>query len=198
MSASRRSFGIHGRRCWNWGSRAIVLGVLTGAIGVLCSLPKAIHSSDVLDLKISVRIACSSLLLRAWSAKVLPGHRSNRSDRPTPLVVVTLVAVDLVVRPLVGPPALDAVPVEVGGGVRLGHVEVATLSGRAGPDDTSQDGEGAVEGPGVDPDARVLGHVGEALLVVDDWHLAGPGVVGDAVAGHVLVGPGGAVTRDRT
>ena len=65
MSASSRSCGIQGRRCWNWGSPAIVFGVWTGAIGVLCASPNSIHSRDVFDLKISVRMPCSSVLLRA-------------------------------------------------------------------------------------------------------------------------------------
>ena len=49
----------------------------------------------------------------------------------------------------------------------------------------------------MDADARVLRQVRVAALVVGDGHLAGPRVIGDAVAGIVLVGTGGAVARDR-
>ena len=46
-SCPTRSCGIHGRRSWNCGSSARVLGVLTGAIGVLARLPRSIHSPVV-------------------------------------------------------------------------------------------------------------------------------------------------------
>ena len=117
--------------------------------------------------------------------------------RRSALVVVGLVAVDLVGGPLVGPPRLDAVPVEVGGRVGLGHVEVTALAGLASPNHGGEDGEGAVDGTGVDADTRVLGQIGEAVFVAGHRHLAGPRVVGDAVAGHLLVRTGGAVARDR-
>ena len=48
----------------------------------------------------------------------------------------------------------------------------------------------------MDADAGVAGEVGEAVVIGLDRDLAGPRVVGDAVAGHVAVGAGGAVTRD--
>ena len=102
----------------------------------------------------------------------------------------------LLVRALVGAPRLDPVPVEVGGGIGLGHVEVAARARAAGADHGGEDREGPVHRPGVDADARVLGHVGEAVLVGGDRHLARPGVVGDAVARHVLVRAGGPVPRD--
>ena len=49
----------------------------------------------------------------------------------------------------------------------------------------------------MDTDARVLGQVGVAALVVGHRPLARPRVVGDAVARHLLVRPGGPVARDR-
>ena len=51
---------------------------------VLCSSAKSIHSCDVFVRKMSRSSAWSSLLPRAWSAMVLPGHFSKRSMRPTP------------------------------------------------------------------------------------------------------------------
>ena len=63
-------------------------------------------------------------------------------------------------------------------------------------DDRGEDPEGAEERPGVDADGHVLGDVGEALVVGGDVDNAGPGVIGDAVARVVPVGPGHAVARD--
>ena len=48
----------------------------------------------------------------------------------------------------------------------------------------------------VDADREVLGDVAEALVVVGRGHDPGPGVVGDAVGGQVLVGAGHAVPGD--
>jgi hypothetical protein len=57
--------------------------------------------------------------------------------------------------------------------------------------------EPAEQRRGVDADRDVLGDVAEALLVVGGRDRAGPGVVGDAVRGHVLVGTGHPVSRHR-
>ena len=58
--------------------------MLTGAIGVLTSSPNSSHSAAVRVRKMSRSSARSSRLPRAWSAYFEPGHRSNRSVRPTP------------------------------------------------------------------------------------------------------------------
>ena len=112
------------------------------------------------------------------------------------LVVVGRVAGHLVVGAQVGPLALDAVPVHVGGGVGLGHLDLAALAGVAGLYHRGQHRQCGQHG--ADVDAHV-GHVGrdagEALVVDDGLHDPGPGVVGDAVAGHVLVGAGRPVAR---
>ena len=61
-----------------------VRGVFTGAIGVLCSLPNAIHSALVFFLNSSRKKWCSSTLPTAWSPYFLPGHFSKMSGRPMP------------------------------------------------------------------------------------------------------------------
>ncbi len=83
-SAPSASRGWKGSRSWNWGSAASVRGVFTGAIGVLCSPPKAIHSTVVRARKMSRSSACISRLPGAWSAMAAPGQRSNMSSRSTP------------------------------------------------------------------------------------------------------------------
>ena len=82
------------------------------------------------------------------------------------LVVVGLVAGDLALRALVGLPALDPVPVHVGGGVATGRVSsCAALAGLARADHGGQDAERADQRAGVDADRGVLGDVAEALVV---------------------------------
>src|SRR5439155_13983978 len=49
--------------------------------------------------------------------------------------------------------------------------------------------ERAIRGTGVDADARVFGHVREAVLVSRDGYLPGPRVVRDPVLGMSLYGP---------
>ena len=116
--------------------------------------------------------------------------------RGAALVVVGRVAGHLVGRPQVGPLGLDPVPVHVGRGVGLGHLDLAALAGVAGLDHCGQHGQRGQHR--ADVDAHV-GHVrrdaGEALVVDDGLHDPRPGVVGDAVAGHVLVRAGGPVAR---
>ena len=84
MSAPACSDDCHVKRSWNCGSWRTVCAVLAGAMVVLCSSAKSIHSWHVRVRKMSRSSACSSLLPRAWSAMVLPGHFSNRSMRSTP------------------------------------------------------------------------------------------------------------------
>ena len=112
------------------------------------------------------------------------------------LVVVALVAGDLGLGPLVGLVGLAAEPVHGGRGVALGDLHAAALAGVAGPDDAGQHAQRTEQRAGVDAHRRVLGDVGEAVLVERRVHQAGPRVVGDAVARQVLVGAGGAVAGD--
>jgi hypothetical protein len=84
-SVPTRSRGIHGMRSWNCGSSARVLGVLTGAIGVLASSPRRTHSAVVRERKRSASSRRSSSFPRAWSAYCEPGWRSKRSARSTAL-----------------------------------------------------------------------------------------------------------------
>ena len=113
-----------------------------------------------------------------------------------PLVVVGRVAGDLVLRAQVRPLGLDAIPVHVGGSIRLGELHLAPHPGLAGLDDAGEDAHRGDHRADVDADVRhVLGDAGEAVVVGDGLHDAGPGVVGDAVARHVSVGAGGAVPR---
>ena len=76
--------GRRGKRSANWGSSSSVLGVLTGAIGVLTRPPNSSHSSAVFVRKMSRSSRWSSRLPRAWSAYLEPGQRSKRSARSTP------------------------------------------------------------------------------------------------------------------
>src|SRR4029450_5489436 len=120
---------------------------------------------------------------------------ARRARGPT-LEVVGRVARDLALRTLVRLPRLAAVPVHGRGRVRLGDLHAAALARLAGSDDPGQDAERAEQRARVDAHRRVLGDIGEPLLVDARVHQAGPGVVGDAVAGHVLVRAGHAVARD--
>ena len=62
------SVGRNPMRAWNWGSSPMLAGVLNGAMGVLISLLKSSHSSQVLVAKMALSSRCSSVLPRAWSA----------------------------------------------------------------------------------------------------------------------------------
>ena len=78
--------GSHGKRSWNCGSSAMVLGVFTGAIGVLSLV------AEVDPLGRRPRHGRSSVSIRPaarrcpWRGRrtASPGRRSNRSVRPTP------------------------------------------------------------------------------------------------------------------
>src|SRR5262249_46240632 len=114
------------------------------------------------------------------------------ADRAARTLAVAVVARHLVLGALVGLVTLDAVPVERRGGVALCDLEAASDAGGARADDRRADAERGVERAGVDADRRVGRNRREALDVVRPGH-AGPGVVGDPVARHVLVRPGHAV-----
>jgi hypothetical protein len=114
-----------------------------------------------------------------------------------PLAAVAGVAGDLVGRPLVGLPRLAAQPVDGGRGVGLGHLHVPARAGLARLQHGGEQAEGAEQRAGVDADRRLLDQVGEALVVDGGGGHPGPGVVGEAVAGHVPVRPGHAEARHR-
>src|SRR5207244_11449416 len=80
---------------------------------------------------------------------------------------------------------------------RLRDVDVTNVASGAGSHHCGKERERAIRGTGVDADARVFGHVREAVLVSRDGYLPGPRVVRDPVARHVLVRTGGSISRDR-
>src|SRR5262249_18706084 len=124
-------------------------------------------------------------------AVVLVAHRLLHAvvaDRPARSLTVAVVARHLVLGPFVGLVALDAVPVERRRRIALPHLEAAARSRGARADDRRADAERRVERAGVDADRRVGRDRREALRVVRRPRHAGPGVVGDPVARHVLVG----------
>ena len=110
-----------------------------------------------------------------------------------PLVVVGGVAGHHVGRTFVGLVGLDAVPVHVGGGIGLGHLQRRTLTGLPGADDSGKDAQGGHHRADVDAHVGQYGDAGEPLVVDHRLDQASPRVVGDAVAGHVAVRAGGAV-----
>jgi hypothetical protein len=105
----------------------------------------------------------------------------------TALPAVGLVAGDHVLGAAIRHVALDAVPVEGGGGVALCQFHEAAFAGFACPQHTRQNRQPAEQRGRIDADADVLRDVAETLFVVGRGHGARPGVVGDAVRRHVLV-----------
>src|SRR5262249_25651827 len=133
-------------------------------------------------------------------AIVLVAHRLLHAvvadGAPGPLAV-SVVARHLVLGPLVGLVALDAVPVEGCRPLALGDLEPAPLARRAGADDGRTDAERCVERARIDPDGRVGRDGRQAVVGVARARDAGPRIVRDPMARHVLVRPGHAVARVR-
>ena len=81
------------------------------------------------------------------------------------LVIVGLVARDHVGGALVREPALDPIPLHVGGGVGLAELELRALAGLARADHRGEDAERAEHRAHVHADRGVLRDVAEALFV---------------------------------
>src|SRR4029453_18332445 len=75
-------------------------------------------------------------------------------------------------------------------------LEARAARAGARTDNSPTDAERGIERAGVDADGRIAGDV--RLTVAADGRArdAGPGIIGDAVTRHVLVGAGHAVARD--
>src|SRR5699024_3460397 len=83
------------------------------------------------------------------------------------------------------------------GGVALGDLEAAALTGVTSTNHTGENTERPEKRTGVDADGRMLGDRGEALFGDLGFHQPCPDVIRDTVAGKVGVRSGHAITGDR-
>ncbi len=131
---------------------------------------------------------------------VLVAHAFPHAAEPgrAALVVVGRVAGDLGVGTLVvALPRLDAIPVEIRGGVGLRDLHVGALAGLLRADERGQDADRAEGGTGGDADVGLVGDAAEPLVVDNRLQRARPRVVRDSVARQVPVRAGRAVAGDR-